>query len=150
MIRFISCDCVACTSMLDQTWISSITSKKKARYQPVNDCIYWPVLGSYNNWNIIHLTPKSTPYEAIYDIHEVVLDSISDNMASLVQPGKYGVINTSDTTTNAFYAIQFISETYTLQNNTNINRKIIRHNISALCKRILIGIGNNIHFNRKS
>ena len=41
-------------------------------------------------------------------------------MASLVQPGKYGVINTSDTTTNAFYAIQFVSEAYTLQSNTKI------------------------------
>ena len=46
-------------------------------------------------------------------------------MASLVQPGMYGVINTDDTTTNGFYVIQFISEAYTLQNNTQIDGPVI-------------------------
>ena len=55
-------------------------------------------MGSYNNWNIIELTPKSTPFEAFDDIHKVVLDGISNNMASLVQSGMYGAINTYDTT----------------------------------------------------
>ena len=46
-------------------------------------------------------------------------------MASLVQSGKYGVLNTSDTIINVFYVIKFISEAYTLQNNTTIYGKII-------------------------
>ena len=46
-------------------------------------------------------------------------------MASLVQSGKYGVINTSDTSTNEFYVIQFISESYRLQNKTQIDRQVI-------------------------
>ena len=58
--------CVACTLMLDKPWIYGITSKKKARYQPVTNCAYFPVLDSYNNWNIIELTPKSTPFEEFY------------------------------------------------------------------------------------
>ena len=37
----------------------------------------------------------------------------------------YGAINTDDTTTNGFYVIQFISEEYTLQNNTKIDREVI-------------------------
>ena len=41
-------------------------------------------------------------------------------MASLVQSGQYGVINTDDTTKNGFYVIQFISESCTLQKNTKI------------------------------
>ena len=95
--------------MLDQPWIYGIPSKKQARYQPVTNCTYWKVMGSYNNWNIIELTPKSTNFEAFDEIQYVVLDGISDNMISLVQPGKYGVCNTSDTTKNGFYVIQFIS-----------------------------------------
>ena len=35
-------------------------------------------------WNIIELTPKSIPFEAFDEIHNVVLDRISVNMASLV------------------------------------------------------------------
>ena len=37
----------------------------------------------------------------------------------------YGVINTSGTTTNGFYIIKFISEAYTPQNSTKIDKQII-------------------------
>ena len=89
----IPCACVGCTSMLDKNWIYGITPKKQARYQPVTTCIYWPVLGSYNNWNIIDITLKSTPFEAFDEINKVVLAGISENRASLVQPGMYGAIH---------------------------------------------------------
>ena len=46
-------------------------------------------------------------------------------MASLVQPGMYGAINTYDITTNLVYVIQFLSEAYTLQNNTTIDGQVI-------------------------
>ena len=46
-------------------------------------------------------------------------------MASLVQSGMCGAINTDDTTTNGLYVIQFISEAYTLQNNTTIYGQVI-------------------------
>ena len=46
-------------------------------------------------------------------------------MVSLVQYGKHGATNTSDTSTNGYYVIKFISEAYTLQNNTTIDAKII-------------------------
>ena len=46
-------------------------------------------------------------------------------MASLVQTSIYGAINTYDTTKNGYYVIQFISEAYTLQNNTAIYGKYI-------------------------
>ena len=59
------------------------------------------------------------------DIHQFLFDGISDNMASLVQASKYGIIDRAETTTNGLYVIQFISEEYTLQNNTKIDRQII-------------------------
>ena len=73
--------------MLDKPCISVIPSKKQAHYQPVTDCTYWPVLGLYNNWNIFHITPKSTHFEEFDEIHQVILSGISDNMDSLVQSG---------------------------------------------------------------
>ena len=84
--------------MLAQPWISGVNSTKQASYQPVINCTYWPVLVPYNNWNIIHLTPKSIPSETFDEIHQVVLDKISENMVSLVQSGMYGAINTDDNT----------------------------------------------------
>ena len=55
--------------------------------------------------NIIELKPKSTPFEAFDEIHKVVIDGISENVASLVQLRMHGDINTYDTTTNRFYVI---------------------------------------------
>ena len=59
--------------------------------------------------NIIQLSQKSTPSDTFDEIHQVVLDGISDNMASLFESGKYGAINTTDTTTNGFYIIMLKS-----------------------------------------
>ena len=61
----------------------------------------------------------------IMHIHKVFLDVISKNMASLVQLGMYGAINTAGNTTNGLYFIQFLSEAYTLQNNTKVDRQVI-------------------------
>ena len=93
----------------DKPWISGIPSDEQERYKPVTKCTYWTVLGSFNNWNIMQLSHKSTPYDALYKIHQVFLDGISDNMALLVESGKYGAINTTDTATNQFYVIIFTS-----------------------------------------
>ena len=46
-------------------------------------------------------------------------------MASLLESVKYVAINTTDMTTNGFYVIKFISEAYTLQDNTTIYGQII-------------------------
>ena len=58
-IRRIPCVCVTCTSMLDKPWISGIPSDEQERYKPVTNCTYWPLLGSFNNWNIIQFSQKS-------------------------------------------------------------------------------------------
>ena len=46
-------------------------------------------------------------------------------MASLVQSGMYGAINTDYTTTNGLYVIPFLSDAYKLQNNTTIYGRVI-------------------------
>ena len=102
------CACIACTSILDKPWIYGIQSTKQACYQPVINCTYWPVLVPYNNWTTIELTPKSIPSEEFDEIYQVVLDRISENMASLVQPGMYGAIKTAENTSKGFYVIKFI------------------------------------------
>ena len=120
-------------------------------------CTYWPVLVSYNNCNIIEITPKSIHFEAFDDIHRIMFDGINRNMASLVQSGMYGAINTDDTTTNGLCVIQFISESYTLQNNTTIDGKVISADELVVKAQYLFSMqenvnwyGNNDHCNRPS
>ena len=67
----------------------------------------------------------STSSNKFDEIHQVVLDGISDNVASLVVSGKYGDINTTDTSTNGFYVVMLTSGAYTLQENNKIDRQII-------------------------
>ena len=54
-----------------------------------------------------------------------MLDGISDNM-SIVQLGKYGAINASDTTTMGYYGIKYLYEPYTLQWYQTIYGKVIK------------------------
>ena len=93
----IPCACVACTSMIYKPWVSGILSDKQECYKPVTKCTYWPVLGAFNNWNIIQLSSKSTSSDTFDEIHQVILDGISDNMASLVESVTYVAINKTDT-----------------------------------------------------
>ena len=72
------------------------------------------------------MSQNSTPSYSFDEIHQVVLDGISDNMASLFESGKYVAINRMDTTTNGFYVVIFKSEAYTLQYNTTIYRFVLR------------------------
>ena len=55
------------------------------------------------------LSSKSTSSDTFDEIHQVVLERIGDNMASLAESGKYGTINTIYTSTNGFYVIMFTS-----------------------------------------
>ena len=80
--------CAACTSMLDKPWISGITQDEHDCYKLVTKRTYWPILGYSNNWNIIHLSQKSTPSDTFDETHQVVLDGISYNMASLFESEK--------------------------------------------------------------
>ena len=54
-ISIIPSACNLCTSILDQPWVPVFTEQQQLCSQPVKDCTYWPVLGSFNNWNIIKL-----------------------------------------------------------------------------------------------
>ena len=43
-------------------------------------------------------------------MNQVVLYDVSDNIAELVKTGKYGAINTTDTTKRFYYLIKFIQK----------------------------------------
>ena len=66
------------------------------------------------------MSHKATTHEAFEDVNQIVFDGISDNVALLVQSGKYGAINTTDTTTMGFYVL----EAQTLQDETTCEGKI--------------------------
>ena len=104
---------------------SACRKKVRLGLEQVNYKLKFIIINSYEHFKLIELTPKSTPFETFDEIHKVVLDGISENMASLVQSVMYSAIKTDDTATNGFYVIQFLPEEYTLQNNTTIYGQVI-------------------------
>ena len=46
-------------------------------------------------------------------------------MASLIQSGNYGSINTKDSATMGYYVIEFVSEYYTLHKETTCDKKSV-------------------------
>ena len=83
-IKLIPCARIARKTMLDNTWSYNVEPNNHPCYQTVVDYTYWPMLGSFNNWDIIQFTNKTTPIEEFYAVHKVAIYGMSENMASLV------------------------------------------------------------------
>ena len=96
-IHRITFACTYIKSMIYQPWYPSVPQHQQPCYQPVKNCTYCSMLGYFKSWDMIQLSHKGTSSEYIDKIIQVVLYRISYNMAELVQTGKYGVINTTDT-----------------------------------------------------
>ena len=62
---------------MDKLWAPCGSHADKPSLQTVVDCTYSPVLGYFNNWNIIKFKIKKTPSEGFDDIHKGFLDGIS-------------------------------------------------------------------------
>ena len=73
------------------------------------------MLGSFNNCNIIQFTNEKTSSEDFDTVHKLGIGVISENMASLVQLGKYGAINASYPISMGYYVIKYLYEPYTIQ-----------------------------------
>ena len=71
VIFLIPCASVTCTYMIDKPWISGILTYEQERYKTVAKCTYFPVLGSFTNWNIIQFSQKPTPFDAFDETHQV-------------------------------------------------------------------------------
>ena len=101
--------------MLEKPWAYGVDPNKHPCYQPIEDYTYWPMSVYINNCNTNKFTNRSTSIEDCDVVHKVLIESISDNMALLVQLGKYGSINAVDTTTMDQYVIKLLYKPYTLQ-----------------------------------
>ena len=73
------------------------------------------MLWTFNNWNIIQLTNKTTLSEDFYEIHKVDRDGISEYVESFVQSVKYGDINKAYSTKMGYYAIKYMSDAIKFQ-----------------------------------
>ena len=80
-IRKMHCACVECMPIIDKKWVHGFPPSQQTGYQPLTECTYWPVLGSFNNWNSTTLSHKTTTSEDFEKMNQFLLDLIIDDMA---------------------------------------------------------------------
>ena len=101
----IPCACTSSNSILDQPWTTGFAANQTACYKLVNYFTYLSVLGLFNSFKIIKISPKATSSAEIDKMHQVVQYGISIYMAALVQTDEYDAIDTTYTTTMVYYVI---------------------------------------------
>ena len=74
--------CVSCTTMSDNKWSPGVSRTENPYCQHVLYYKNWPMLGTYNNWNIINLTNEYISIEYFDDIQNVFLDLINQHNIS--------------------------------------------------------------------
>ena len=111
--------------MLDKHWIPVFPPHQQPRYQPVHYFTYCPLLVSFNKCNVIKFSHKATTSDAFEEIYQVFPDIIRNNMAFLVQYGKYGAVNTTNSKKMAYYVIKFVLESCTIEEDTTWDLKNI-------------------------
>ena len=73
----------------------------------------------------------------------MVFDDISENISSLVQNGKYGLVNTTDPAMPGYYVVKFISEPYMLQLHKIVNKQVMNYGYIIVNAVYLIMIKSN-------
>ena len=112
--------------MLYKPWVIGSDPNRQPRYQPVEYCTHFPMLGSFNRWNITKFTNKTTTNKDFDSVRKVALDGISDNIYALVQNLKYDAINTAYTTIMGCCVVELLPEPYMLQYDKIVDKKFIK------------------------
>ena len=81
--------CAARTNKLYKPYSPGVYHIQQTQYQPVVWFTYLTVLVTLNNYNNIQFTNKYTSSKSFDAIHKITLHVIRDNVASLVQSGKF-------------------------------------------------------------
>ena len=110
-VIWIPCNCSACLRKLYSPWIKSQYNYNQDQYKASNQqCIYWPILGPYNNWKIIHCIDIIKQHKSTYtniNVH-TKQNSIRNgalNVGKYVSDNNYGSIPTIDKNTENGYDI---------------------------------------------
>ena len=112
--------------MIDQPWNLNDPSQQQPSYQISKNSTYWPVFGSFKNWNIILLSHKATSSEDIDKINKVLLYGISYKVAEMLQTGEAGNIDTTDTTKMGYYMVKSCQKPTHYNNKQLVMEKLVQ------------------------
>ena len=132
-VRRIPCNCYACLRKLDSLWNRIKVNYNKYKYKGENQqCSYWPILGSYKNWQIIHFIDSKKQHETTrYDINVNIkknsIRKITLNIGRDIRDEYYGTISTIDKNPESGnYHVKRRGESYTLKSSKKLGNMLPR------------------------
>jgi hypothetical protein len=119
-IRRIPCACEACERYRKRIWVAGIEPEKQPRFEQNKECKYWPIFGGHNDWRIITSIPsnENDPLD-VEEAKKEVLEGVAARMAEQIECNNYGAVMTEDEATHGYYLVEWTSEPYALQEETD-------------------------------
>eukprot|EP00957_Ditylum_brightwellii_P112893 8608077-Ditylum_brightwellii.AAC.1 len=68
---------------------------------------------------------SETDEESFEEVHKILVQSIGNNMAELIEIDYYGAVNTSDSRADGSYVVKFVESPHTLQEEVEVNDTVI-------------------------
>jgi len=121
-VRRIPCACSGCRRQLKQDWVPTLPFQEQPRYKATTDCSMHDVFQGENDWKLITLVDaKDSDVDLNDEVHELVLEGITDRLETRVAVGGYGAVSTDDPESDGYYMLQWDSEPQTLENDVEID-----------------------------
>jgi hypothetical protein len=119
-LRRVACGCESCKEQLGRPWVlPCIDVAAQPRYGQNKECTLWPSYEGGNDWKICRLVPKTeVDKKGARESHHSVLSAMEARMSLMIREGELGAIGTADKATMGYYVFKWLSEPYTLQEET--------------------------------
>ena len=133
-VQRIPCCCEACMLQLAQPWDHQTDYYNQPRYSGNNtDCVLWPLLGSYNNWKVVHFKNKKTndnnddEEDDLNASKLIALETMQQHTSHTIHQNNYGAIGTEDPNAHdGYYLVQWTSAPYNITATTEIDNNILQ------------------------
>ena len=119
-LRRVACGCELCKEQLGRPWVlPCVDVAAQPRYGQNKECTLWPSYEGGNDWKICRLVPKTeADKKGARESHHSVLGAMEAHMSLMIREGEVGAIGTADEATMGYYVVKWLSEPYTLQEET--------------------------------
>ena len=114
-----ACGCDACAKQLALPWKPGVDRAEQPRYARNKKCVLWPSYEGANDWKIRQLQPKTAAEaKGTHESMKCVLEAMVARISLLIKEGEIAAVGTSDEDTLGYYLVKWLSEPYTLQEDT--------------------------------
>jgi hypothetical protein len=118
-VHWVACGCGPCKDQLQRTWVLRGSITTQPRYAVNKDWELWPSYEGANDWKIFALMPKTeADKKVVRESLHCVLNTLVARMSLMMHEGHIGAVGTTDNKAMGYYLIKWLSEPYTLQEDT--------------------------------